>query len=888
MKNIFLAILLLTFVQISFSQNLVPDPGFELSPITFDSTWKRTYGTSDLFDSLSRGNRRQNVQVKYFDNPKPHNGIRQLGAIYDHFINGGMGETTHIKLSSSMVANVVYEISMYARLYEEMKYPMEYIPVFFTKEEPKSNLGNVRFTAVKNDKKFVSQYSNWEKITGYYKAEGGEQYLVIGNFKNANYKQLYEKTASPSYYFIDDVSVVFSEKDEPEITTIENTKPVSRFYTQEPVELTFNTKSTDITNQYRDTMNERLTFLKENSSVILKIGGHTDNVGNNESNQRLSEQRAKETAQFFIENGIAENRLIIKGYGEEQPISDNGTEVGRQQNRRVTIDFEMNSFNEIQKKALYDFAKIYGYVRYFHPSDEAQEINWNEFALFGVHELRNCETLEDCQKKLNELFNVIARTAIISENRNIQAPIVNSLKRARVPLKYYEYLGIGGGNDVYKHQLVRIGDKNQERLINREPTEFSVKGDLKLGGSYEIPIVLPDIERRKDPKAKNDLQKKIETTQFFKEDLYIGNTLILWNLAQHFYLYFDELPHLNWENELEKMIIAAIKVDNEEGLLRHLRYCSTLIEDGHSMIGKNRKAGQMWLPFEVELANETFVVTRTGVEGIEVGDIIQRLDGKRSLDIFQADTALISGSDSWKKSKGLTSFGVDDQYSKANIQLKRGNEIKNVRITRDWADYKYDFIQKLENDIYYIKLTDVYNIDTVITRLPDLMNAKGIIWDIRGYLQNHFIKLLPYFIAEKDTTKWMGLPEILLPNQKGQTFIWEGWEIEPKWPMLKMPMIFLTNGKAVSASESFLMFIDHYNIGEIIGEPTAGANGSRNWQSLYGGYRFHWTGMKVRKLNGEPFHMKGVQPDIVIYPEYQDLIKGKDTVLEKAIDMLNE
>ena len=95
-----------------------------------------------------------------------------------------------------------------------------------------------------------------------------------------------------------------------------------------------------------------------------------------------------------------------------------------------------------------------------------------------MHELRNCETLEDCQKKLNELFNVIARTVIISENINIQAPIVNSLKRARVPLKYYEYLGIGSGNDVYKHQLVRIGDKNQERLINREPTEFSVKGDL--------------------------------------------------------------------------------------------------------------------------------------------------------------------------------------------------------------------------------------------------------------------------------------------------------------------------------------------------------------------------------------------------------------------------
>ena len=121
MKNILLiVILLLAMPEMTFTQNLVPDPGFELSPISFDSTWKRTYGTSDVFDSVNRGNRRQNVQVKYFGNPKPHTGIRQLGAIYGYSAAnlGKAGEITHIKLSSSMVANVVYEISMYARLYE--------------------------------------------------------------------------------------------------------------------------------------------------------------------------------------------------------------------------------------------------------------------------------------------------------------------------------------------------------------------------------------------------------------------------------------------------------------------------------------------------------------------------------------------------------------------------------------------------------------------------------------------------------------------------------------------------------------------------------------------------------------------------------------------------
>ena len=292
------------------------------------------------------------------------------------------------------------------------------------------------------------------------------------------------------------------------------------------------------------------------------------------------------------------------------------------------------------------------------------------------------------------------------------------------------------------------------------------------------------------------------------------------------------------------------------------------------------------LPFEVELVNEQLIVTRTGVDGIAVGDIILKVDENPAFDIFQKDTAFISGSDSWKRGKGLEDFGINKQYSRANIQLKRGTTIKNQIITRDWANYKYDFIQKLDNDIYYINLTDVYNIDTIIQRLPDFMNAKGIVWDIRGYLKNDFLKLLPHFITQKDTAKWMASPEILLPNQKGQTFTWKGWELEPASPTFKMPMVFLANGKAISASESFLMFVKHYNIGKIIGTPTAGANGSMNWQSLYGGYRFYWTGMKVKYFDGQPFHKRGVKPDILLYPNLDDLILGKDTVLKKAIEVL--
>ena len=61
----------------------------------------------------------------------------------------------------------------------------------------------------------------------------------------------------------------------------------------------------------------------------------TDNVGNKDDNQLLSENRAQSVYNFLVENGISEDRLTYKGFGESDPISDNSTSVGRSKNRRT-------------------------------------------------------------------------------------------------------------------------------------------------------------------------------------------------------------------------------------------------------------------------------------------------------------------------------------------------------------------------------------------------------------------------------------------------------------------------------------------------------------------------------------------------------------------------
>lgn len=80
-----------------------------------------------------------------------------------------------------------------------------------------------------------------------------------------------------------------------------------------------------------------ITLLRSNPGLKLAIEGHTDNVGDAKSNKALSAARAKTVMAALIRGGIDKSRLSSAGFGAEQPVADNATEQGRQQNRRVEL-----------------------------------------------------------------------------------------------------------------------------------------------------------------------------------------------------------------------------------------------------------------------------------------------------------------------------------------------------------------------------------------------------------------------------------------------------------------------------------------------------------------------------------------------------------------------
>lgn len=87
-------------------------------------------------------------------------------------------------------------------------------------------------------------------------------------------------------------------------------------------------------------LNKLVAFLNKYPDRRVQIEGHTDNVGGDDLNQGLSQRRAESVKAYLVQQGIAGSRLTAVGMGKTQPLADNTSDSGRQQNRRVVAIIE--------------------------------------------------------------------------------------------------------------------------------------------------------------------------------------------------------------------------------------------------------------------------------------------------------------------------------------------------------------------------------------------------------------------------------------------------------------------------------------------------------------------------------------------------------------------
>ena len=104
-----------------------------------------------------------------------------------------------------------------------------------------------------------------------------------------------------------------------------------------PSDVSFDTGRSAIKPNFGPILNQFASSLNDNAATTITIIGHTDSTGSDSINNPLSIDRAESARDYLVARGVARTRIATDGRGSREPIADNGTQQGRDKNRRVEI-----------------------------------------------------------------------------------------------------------------------------------------------------------------------------------------------------------------------------------------------------------------------------------------------------------------------------------------------------------------------------------------------------------------------------------------------------------------------------------------------------------------------------------------------------------------------
>lgn len=542
------------------------------------------------------------------------------------------------------------------------------------------------------------------------------------------------------------------------------------------------------------------------------------------------------------------------------------------------------------------FARVYGYVRFFHPSDEATEIDWDKFAIYGVEKVFNCENNRELIDTLRKIFYPVAPTINIC--RTSDKFFIKKYKNKKSDeVIYWQHLGLKTSNlSVYKNKRVNAYTYSN-RIFDYLPKKGEAIEKEVIQGVYcHVPITLDKDYKQDKPSANKKFTEFKQRLHLMNDSLFVenkfvrfANIVITWNYLQHFYPYFDVIK-TNWERVLSETLTKAIHDKDRKEFLNTLRQMMAYLDDGHArvrdLLGKYGR-----LPIKLELVEGQVIVTYSeDTTEFSVGDVIIGFDEKNIHDELLQAESLISGSKQWKQAIALEKICIGSQDSKVKVKLTRNKDTLCFYTLRDHYNYleieKPKFLE-LDHNIVYVNLNNI-SMSEIYTQLEIILKSDGVIFDLRTYPnKNH--EILCYLINDKKLSQdWMRIPQIIYPDHQKMKYKELGWDLKPKFPQIKGEIVFITSSRAISYAESVLGFVEGYKLGEIVGQPTAGANGNVVSFILPGEFEVWFTGMKVFKHDGSQHHTIGIKPTVYVEKTIEGVKSGRDEFLEKAIEVLDK
>jgi len=566
----------------------------------------------------------------------------------------------------------------------------------------------------------------------------------------------------------------------------------------------------------------------------------------------------------------------------ELPLIYNGTPAAER------LERAKRALTDVGLANVTAFSRLYGVVRFFHPSDEAAAADWNLFAIDGVRKVEAAASPAELAADLQTVFAPVAPTIRIYIGS--EPPPDAALSPAGdVEVIHWKNTGFGqNASSLYRAERVKSA-----RASWSADDIYSL--DLGRGVKAAVPVALFTDAKGTLPHSATPAAAKgvIPASAYSSDDraTRMADVVIGWNILKHFYPYFDVVK-TDWDAVWPEAMRAAASDRDGVAFYTIIRRMVAKLNDGHGNVSFTGAPPSASLPILASWIEGKYIVTAVGsaADGqLKPGDEIVALDGKPAAAALADLEQLISGATpQWKRYRSANEalMGPRGQSSIITVRSPGAAETKEVALSHNGSERlaadprPKDVSVELEPGIWYFDLTRATD-KQFEDALPRLESAKGIVFDVRGYPT-----VTPAWLQHMSKTpltsaQWH-VPVLERPGQVA--FIRQGeWNITPAAPYLTAKRVFLADGSDISYAESTMGIVENYKLGEIIGTPTAGTNGNINPFPLPGGYTVTWTGMKVLKHDGSQHHGVGIHPTIPASRTQAGVAAGRDEVLERGL-----
>lgn len=508
--------------------------------------------------------------------------------------------------------------------------------------------------------------------------------------------------------------------------------------------------------------------------------------------------------------------------------------------------------------------KVWGFLKYYHPSVADGSKNWDE-----------------------QLFQVLAKVEEAQTAEAYSAVIEN----------WIVSLGEVKSNTVSKSaSKIEYFDKNFDLSWFSKNNLFSKSLSKNLKFIEENRIQGKQFYYTSDPYIKVQNEIKYQDFKWSDKNMRLLALFRYWNQIEYFFPYKYKMDE-NWNAVLIEMLPKFVTTESEMDFVLAMREISIKLDDTHSSTSSNKLYdffGDKFVPFDVAFIDNKAVVVKVKndslakIDDVRVGDVITKANGKKVEDLINENLKYVEGSNKPAILKNIYWAVFNGKTESIEIEFIRENKISNKTIKRyKYQNLKIQFPDKekwklLENNIGYIDVESI-NEKELPAVMEQFKNTTAIIYDARHYPQESNIEeaLAEYLYPENKAYAKFIDTDLTYPGR----YIWREDQKTGKTnpDYYKGKVIILENEFTQSHGEHLVMCLQAAPNATVVGSQTAGADGGVCKYEIIKGFNTIFTGFGIFYPNKKETQRIGIVPDIEVKPTIPGIQQGKDEVLDRAI-----